>query len=261
MTNPEPPEDIEVKFAVEPCDLTGVLKALPQVPGKGEEFTVHFFDREPILMPDGSHFPLFEKGLIIRERQRPSKVDDATFKVRGAGAVAALNAVGGATKDRKLEGDQNVGADVKVSFSITSVPPLAKIEDVLDGKVELRAALDADASKLMERADQSWSGVGVYGPIQAKRWKVEIPDVGEVTVELWKTKGIELLEVSGRVGDGKSQAEVEAAAKEFGDKLAAFMLAIPGVKQLLGEDKRPASKTEFALKNCDFRTLVTGPKV
>ena len=85
--------------------------------------------------------------------------------------------------------------------------------------------------------------------------------MGKVTVELWKTKGIELLEVSGRVGEGIPQSEVAAAAKEFGTKLAAFILAIPGVKQLLGEDNRPASKTAFALMNSDFRTLAAGPKV
>lgn len=149
-----------------------------------------------------------------------------------------------------------MGSDVKVSFSITSAPPLANIQDVLDEKVELRAALDADAAKLMKRAGQAWESIGVYGPIQARRWKVEIPDIGKVTVELWKTtNGIELLEVSGRVGEGKPQSEVEADAQEFGANLSFFMLAIPGVKQLLG------SKTEFALKNSSYRHLMVGPKV
>ena len=86
--------------------------------------------------------------------------------VQGAGAVAALDAVGGATEDRKLEGDQNVGSGVKESFSITSEPPLVPIQDVLDERVELSAALELDASKLMELAGMSWDGIGVYGPIQ-----------------------------------------------------------------------------------------------
>lgn len=240
-------DHIEVKFAVEPGELSEVLKALPQQPGKVEDYTVHFFDRQPLA--------LIGKGLIIRLRQRPAKVDDATFKVRGDDAQPALAAVGGESDDRKLEGDQNVGSDVKESFSITSEPPLAKIQDALDGKAELRAALHTDASKLMELAEMSWDGIGFYGPIQAKRWKARIPGTEDkVTVELWKTtNGIELLEVSGKVD--------ATAAEEFGDKLSAFMLAIPGVKQLVKEDGQPASKTEFALMNSDYRSLVVDSKV
>ena len=80
---PEPPNrEIEVKFAVEPGDLSGVHKELPQQPGKIEDYTVHFFDRQPLA--------LFGKGLIIRLRQRPAKGDDAAFKVRGTHAFAAL---------------------------------------------------------------------------------------------------------------------------------------------------------------------------
>jgi hypothetical protein len=65
---------------------------------------------------------------------------------------------------------------------------------------------------------------------------------------LWKTtSGIELLEVSDKVN--------AKDADEFGAKLAAFMLAIPGVTQLIG------SKTEFALKNSNYRPLPIAPQV
>lgn len=89
MPNSTSPAEIEVKFAVAPGDLAGVRKALPQALGKGEDYAVHFFDLQPLR--------LFGQGLIIRLRQRPVKGDDATLKVRGDGAVAALEAVGGGT--------------------------------------------------------------------------------------------------------------------------------------------------------------------
>ena len=212
-----------------------MLKALPQVPGEVEDYTVHFFDQEPLM--------LFGKGLIIRARQRPAKVDDATLKVRGDGAVAALDAAGGECEDRKLEGDQNVGSDVKESFSITSEPPLAKIVDVLAGNPRLSAAFEPDAGRLLEAAGE----LGVYGPIAARKWKVKLNGfAGKVTVEWWRTGTVELLEVSDKVPTSE--------AKAFADALAEHMRVL-GLAQLLG------SKTEFALENSDYRPLSAGPKV
>ncbi len=212
-----------------------MLKALPPEPGKGEEYTVHFFDRQPLL--------LFGKGLIVRMRQRSEKTGDATFKVRGDDAASTFKQFGDVTKDRKLEGDQNVGAKVKESFSITSEPPLAKIADVLAGAVRLSAAFEPDAARLLDAAGE----LGMYGPIAARKWKVKLAGFdGKVTVEWWKTGAVELIELSDKVAAGD--------AGGFANALGEHMQLL-GLSQLLG------SKTEFALENSDYRPLVVGPKV
>ena len=80
-----------------------------------------------------------------------------------------------------------------------------------------------------------WAQVAVFGPIKAKKWKLNLPGIaGKLTAELWQAGGVELLEIS----DKKPRGEAPA----FSDALAAFM-ETKTLTQLAG------SKTLFALKN------------
>ena len=222
------PKEIEVKFAVAPSHTGRALAQLaPLAVGAVEDYTVHFFDLMPLA--------LFRCGVILRARQ--AAVDDATLKVRGSGAASAFANFGGGTGKRKFEGDQNVDSGVKESFSITSEPPLAKIADVLAGTARLSAAFEPDAGRLLDAAGE----LGVYGPIEARKWKVKLNGfAGKLTVEWWNAGAVQLLEVSDKVPTGEAEAFAAALGKHMRGR---------GLAQL------PGSKTEFALTNSGFRLL------
>ena len=126
---------------------------------------------------------------------------------------------------------------MKESFSITSEPPLAKIDAVLAGKIPLYAAFEPDAGRFLEAEGFPGDTLLAYGPIEARKWKVKLTGFkGKVTVEWWRTGDGELVEISDKVPAGD--------AKAFGDALSAHMRVL-GLAQLDG------SKTEFALKSVE----------
>ena len=229
------PEAIEVKFAVAPSHTSSALAQFaPLAVAPMEDYTVHFFDLKPLA--------LSRCGVILRVREGAK--EDATFKMRGGGAKAAFETFGVGSGERKFEGDQNVGSDVKQSFSITSEPPLAKVADVLAGAVRISAMFEPDAGRFLEMPSMLGAAgePGVYGPIEARKWKVKLKGFdGKLTVEWWKAGEVQLLEVSDKVATGEAEA--------FAAALGAHMQAL-GLPQLVG------SKTEFALGNAAFRVLV-----
>ncbi len=230
------PDKVEVKFAVHPDHTKTAQAALPLAGTPDEIYDVHFFELPPA--GDPAKFPLLEQGLILRVRQVTSGgQDDATFKIRGEKAAAASATWGSLFPNiSKLEGDQNVGGEVRNSFSITWEPPVVSLAPVLGGSEPLSKLYPSAVTTLLAEADFGWPELLAYGPIQARKWKVEVPGFPKkLTVEFWKTATKEILEISRKVD--------AAEAPAFAGALAKFMSETVQVLQL------PGSKTEFALRN------------
>lgn len=229
----------EIKYAVAEAGQQTVRDALLPIDGETKELTLHFFDTAALSR--------LKEGRILRIRQMNNigegGSDDATSKLRGPGAAAAAAQYGNGSDERKLEGDKNVGAVAKDSFSITTAPPLVDLASVLAGGKPLVSAFEGDAVALSGLPEAEWGTLLAYGPIQARKWKAALPGwEKEVSVEHWTTTtGTTLLEVSAKVKEDKVEA--------FEKALRHFMEEELKVSQLAG------SKTEFALQNSASRAL------
>jgi hypothetical protein len=175
--------------------------------------------------------------------------NDSTVKLRapadadGAAVRVGIGDEAGPPKvERKLEGDLNVNALVKASYSATLQPPPMILSEVLTGKRPLQELFDARA--VTEMSAVKWDQLRAYGPILAQKWKLPVDGLkGKVSIERWDAGGTILVEVSDKKEPEKAMNLADAMQE---------------VMKKLGLEQLPGSKTENAMAHAPSRAVVAG---
>jgi hypothetical protein len=179
---------VEAKLLLSPSELQAVVNSLNA--GKETTSQIYFFDTGTL--------DLLSQGLIIRLRQ--GATNDLTVKVRQPRGKEVLDPSG---KEGHLKcEDDFVGSGSTRSYSI-AVKFVAR--QLPYTGTDLFELLTAGQRELLKQAHVSidWVGVTRIAVIHSIDWHAAPgPPLNKVTLEMWKWKSGQVLELSTRAGPG-----------------------------------------------------------
>jgi hypothetical protein len=179
---------VEAKLLLSPIALPAVVSSLNA--GKETTSQIYFFDTGTLY--------LLSQGVIIRLRQ--GATNDLTVKVRQPGGREFFDS-SGKGGHWKCE-DDFVGSGSTRSYSI-AVKFVTK--QLPNTGTELFGLLSAGQKELLKQAHISidWVGVTRIAVIRSIDWDAAPgPPFSKVTLEMWKWKSGQVLELSAKAGPG-----------------------------------------------------------
>jgi hypothetical protein len=228
---------VEVKITARIEDEEKILQFLKETGEEPKRRTVFFFDTPQL--------DLFDAGLVLRARKTKDDVDDTTVKLRPVDP-ARIPLDWMQTEGFEVEMDR-VGDQEVISAKLSSEQDTGEIDDAVAGNRPLRKLFSTDQERLITEfgpADVGWDALTVMGPIEVRKWKVELDDFEhEIVAEAWKLPDAsDLVELSIKVEPGQAS-----------DAAAAFTALLEGRGLDVSGDMQ--TKTKGALR---FFTTGTG---
>lgn len=184
-------ESVEVKITVRPDEEDAAERALDLDADTAERREVYFFDTRDLS--------LFDAGVVLRARKCTGDDDDSTVKLRPV-VPSELPERWSRIEGFKVEVDV-VGEGMVCSASLSAVQRRDEIDEAAGGRRTLKALFSEEQERFLADygpAEIGWEELGVLGPVEVRRWKVEPKGLDyEVTAEAWRLPdGSDLLELS-----------------------------------------------------------------
>jgi hypothetical protein len=185
---------VEVKITAQVRDEDKVRQALERTGEKPQHRQVYFYDT-----PD---LTLFDGGVVLRARKIGGDADDSTVKLRPVDPTQ-LSTAWKETEGFAVEIDM-VGDDSICSAKLSTEQRRGEIDEVAAGTREIRKLFSGAQERLIEEhspAAVTWSDIGVLGPVDVLKWKIDPKGFGEeVVAEQWTLPdGSDLIELSIKV--------------------------------------------------------------
>ena len=184
----------EIKTVVDPAEVSNYMTQLGLENDRADFGQTYFFDD-----PDLTFFDL---GVVVRLRYRPSSQSDLTVKLRPT-ELREIEKTWVKKEGFKCEIDAVVGKSKVTSCSLTVDLDNDEVRELTEeqespGQLLKKKLTQTQIKMLKSRISEiPWNHGKWWGPVGTRAWKIDEPNLGELSAEMWFIRDApRLLEIS-----------------------------------------------------------------